>query len=345
MSKRPTQEDVARLAGVSRATVSYVINDRTGGNVRISEETRRRVLEAVEKLGYQPNVTARSLRTRRTQLLSVMVPDLTNAFYPLLIRGAQAVADEQDYQILVYDSNDSPARERAFVSAMLRRWVDGVILVTFHLQAEDVARLTRVGIPVVAVGGRLRTAEVDVVATRERLAVHEVMRHLIGLGHRRIAHMAGPQDTPPGKVRLQGYREALAEAGIPYDESLVRYGTFQRKGVADMVSSLFPQSGREDHPTALFAANDVMAIEVIRTLIRQGWRVPEDVAVCGFDNVPEAELVVPSLTTIGQDAQAMGQRAAELLLGRLNGQEQTKVHRVSVPYHLMIRESTLGTVT
>ena len=114
----PTQEDVARLAGVSRATVSYVINDQRGGNVRISDETRRRVLEAVEQLGYQPNVTARSLRTRRTQLLAVMVPDLTNPFYPLLIRGAQASTDEQDYQILVYDSNDRPAKEQAFIEGM-----------------------------------------------------------------------------------------------------------------------------------------------------------------------------------------------------------------------------------
>jgi len=336
----PTQEDVARLAGVSRATVSYVINDQRGGNVRISDETRQRVLEVVEQLGYQPNVTARSLRTRRTQLLAVMVPDLTNPFYPLLIRGAQAAADQQGYQILVYDSNDRPAKEKAFIEGMLRRRVDGVILVAFHLQAEDVARLTQVGIQVVAVGGRLRTAGVDVVATRERLAAHEAMRHLISRGHRRIAHLAGPQDTPPGQVRLQGYREALVEAGFPYDETLVRYGAFHREGVADLISSLFSQPGDTDRPTALFAANDVMAIEAIRSLTRQGWRVPEDVAVCGFDNIPRAEVIVPSLTTIDHNSEVLGEQAAALLLERLDSQEPIEVRHISVPYQLVIREST-----
>lgn len=336
---RPTQEDVARLAGVSRATVSYVINNRSGGNIQISDATRQRVLDAIEELGYQPNVAARSLRTRQTQLLAVMVPDLTNPFYPLVIRGAQQVAEAQDYQILVYDSDDSPAREKAFVDAMVRRLVDGVVLISFYLETEDVTRLTQAGTQVVAVGGQLRKAGVDVVATRERLAVHEVMRHLIQQGHRRIAHLAGSQDTPAGRIRLQGYREALAEAGLPYDESLVRYGTFKRDGVAELVYSLFSQSESQNLPTALFAANDVMAIEAIRALHQRGWEVPEDVAVCGFDDIPEAELIVPSLTTIGQDAQALGRRAAELLLERLKRQEPVEVRQVSVPYCLVIRRS------
>ncbi|HWQ12836.1 MAG TPA: LacI family DNA-binding transcriptional regulator, partial [Roseiflexaceae bacterium] len=221
----PTQEDVARLAGVSRATVSYVINGRSGGKVRISEETRRRVQEAARQLGYQPDAAARSLRTGRTRLLAVMVPDLTNPFYPLLIRGAQAVVEEHDYEIVIYDTIDRPEHEQAFIDVMLRRRVDGVILVAFHLEAEDVARLTQAGVRVVAVGGRLRGAGVDTVATRERAAAIEAVRHLLARGHRRIAHLAGPQDTPPGRVRLQGYREALEAAGIGYDEALVRYGS------------------------------------------------------------------------------------------------------------------------
>jgi LacI family transcriptional regulator len=337
---RPTQADVARLAGVSRATVSYVINNRVGGKVQITDETRRRVLEAIEQLGYQPNFAARSLKTQQTQLLAVMVPDLTNPFYPLLIRGAQVAADEQDYQILVYDSNDSPERERTFVDAMLRRRVDGVILVAFHLEVSDVARLTEAGIRVVAVGGRLRQAQVDVVATRERLAVHELMHHLLEKGHRRIAHLAGPPDTPAGEVRLRGYREALANFNIDYDEALVRYGTFHREEVAGLVESLLTDPNQPDRPTAIFVANDVMAIEVIRVLTQQGWQVPGQVAVCGFDNIPAAELIMPALTTVGQDSQALGQRATELLLDRLETDEQIEVRHVSVPYQLVIREST-----
>jgi LacI family transcriptional regulator len=337
---RPTQADVARLAGVSRATVSYVINNRSGGKVQITDDTRRRVLDAIGQLGYQPNAAARSLKTQQTQLLAVMVPDLTNPFYPLLIRGAQVAADEQDYQILVYDSNDSPDREQKFVDAMLRRRVDGMILVAFHLQVADVARLTDAGIRVVAVGGRLRQAQVDVVATRERRAVHELMNHLLEKGHRRIAHLAGPQDTAAGEVRWRGYRESLLAAGLPYDEALVRYGSFHGDEVADLVMSLFDQVDPADRPTAIFVANDVMAIEVIRTLTRQGRCIPEEVAVCGFDNIPGAELVMPALTTVGQDPQTLGQRATELLLDRLETDEPIDVRHVSVPYQLIIRESS-----
>jgi len=342
MSKRPTQKDVGRLAGVSRATVSYVINNRAGGTVRISETTRRRVWDAVEELGYQPNVTARSLRTRRTQLMAVMVPDLTNPFYPLLIRGAQMIAHEQDYQILVYDCDDRSECELAFVDAMLRRWVDGVILIAFHLKADDIARLTKDGIQVVQVisaGESAGLSGVDVVVPEERMAIFELVRYLTNSGHRRIAHLAGRQDTPPGRVRLQGYREALAEFGVPYDESLVRHGTFRSEGVEDLVLSLFPHPKREDHPTALFAANDVMAIEAIRVLGRHGWQVPEEVAVCGFDNIPEAEVVVPSLTTVDQDPQFMGREAAELLLERLDSQEPVQTRNVATPCRLVIRRS------
>jgi LacI family transcriptional regulator len=338
--QRPTQADVARLAGVSVATVSYVINNQSGGKVQVGEETRRRVLEAVQQLGYQPNAAARTLRTRRTQLLAVMVPDLTNPFYPLLIRGAQGAAEREDYQILVCDTNDTAAREYAFMDAMLRRHVDGVVLVAFHLETRDVERLLHAGTHVAAIGGRPRPAGVDIVAPRERLAVREVMRHLISRGHRRIAHLAGPPETPPGRVRLQGYREALAEAGIPHDESQVLYGTFRRNGVAELVSSLFARPGRGNHPTALFAANDVMAIEAMCVLARLGWRIPQDVAVCGFDNIPEAEYVVPSLTTVDQDAESLGKRAVELLLERLSHQAPAEARHVNIPYRLVIREST-----
>ncbi|HMP38892.1 MAG TPA: LacI family DNA-binding transcriptional regulator [Roseiflexaceae bacterium] len=302
-----TQEDVARLAGVSRATVSYVLNGQSGGKVRISDETRQRVLAAIEQLGYQPDAAARSLRTGRTQLLAVMVPDLTNPFYPLLIRGAQQRAEEHGYEILVYDTNDRAVREEAFVNTMLRRRVDGVILVSFHLDIRAAA------------------------------AAAEAIRHLIERGHRRIAHLAGPYDTPPGKVRLQGYREALEAAAIDYDEQLVRYGSFQREGVADLALQLLQVAAPP--PTAIFAANDVMAIEVIRTLTHRGVRIPEDVAVVGFDNIPEADLVVPSLTTVGQDAQALGEQAAALLLERLAGEDAAELRHISMPFRLIIRES------
>lgn len=337
---RPTQVDVARLAGVSRTTVSYVINNRSGGKVQITDETRQRVLAAIEQLEYQPDVAARSLRTQQTQLLAVMVTDLTNPFYPLLIRGAQMVVEKFDYQILVYDCHDRAEREQAFVETMLRWRVDGVIMVPFHLKAEDVAPLTRLDLNVVTViGAGSPLVGVDNVQPAESAAILEMMQYLVHKGHWRIAHLAGCADTPPGQLRLQGYREALLQLGLPYDETLVRCGDFHREGVEALVLSLFPSPRQKDHPTALFAANDVMALEAIRVLTRQGWRVPEDVAVCGFDNIPEAELATPMLTTIDQFPQTMGQRAAELLLERLSSKEQMEARNVTTPCRLVIRES------
>ena len=335
---KPTQSDVARLAGVSVATVSYVINNRSGGKVQVSEETRQRVLDAVAQLGYQPDASARSLRTRRTQLVAVMVPDLTNPFYPLLIRGAQVLAEAAGYDLLVYDTDDRAVREQAFVEAMLRRGVDGVIAVAFYLSADDVARLVSSGSQVVTISGEGRTIGVDAVVPAERQAVHELMRHLIAKGHRRIAHLAGSLDTSPGALRLQGYREALSEAGIPFDDRLVLQGKFRREGVSDAVRSLF-QSANDCRPTALFAANDLMAIEAMRALHHLGLAVPGDVAVCGFDNIPGTDVVVPALTTVDQHAQLLGGRAVELLLDRLNRRGPAGARVELVPCSVVMRES------
>jgi LacI family transcriptional regulator len=340
MAKRSTLKDVAQLAQVSTTTVSYVINDQRGGNIRISDETRARVMASVKKLGYQPNVSARTLRTQRTQLLAVMVPDLTNPFYPQLLRGMNKIAEQEDYQILIYDCEDRESRERAFIHNMLRRQVDGVALVPFHLEEADVTPLIEAGVGVVMLGERLHIPSADHVAPEEATAVKEAIRHLVGKGHTRIAHIAGPQDTPPGRIRLNAYRQALAEAALPCDESLIKYGTFQRAGTAELVESLFAGQSDLTKPTAIFAANDVVAIETMRTLIMMGLRVPEDVAVCGFDNIPEAEVVMPSLTTIDQNPQALGQNLAQLLLSRLNSAQKQQSRHISVPCKLVIREST-----
>lgn len=338
---RPTQQDVADLAGVSRATVSYVINKRSGGKVRITEETRHRVLEAIKQLGYQPNVNARSLRTQQTHLLAVMVPDLTNSFYPLFVRGVQAVANKHDYQILIYDCNYDLDHERSFVDIMLRRYVDGIIMFPFHLSESEVARLKDKNMQVVIAGSTPMIEGMDRLQLDEQNGVMKIIQHLFDKGHRRIAHLAGRQDFPPGRNRLQAYKDALAQLNLPFDESLVRYGEFRQEGVKEQVLSLFSTPKQTNHPTALFAANDIMAIEALRTLTSNGWRVPEDVAICGFDNIPRSEVVVPSLTTVDQSAQLRGKRAAELLMDRLlikNMPEKTRV--ITTPMELIIRNST-----
>ncbi|MFT5193130.1 MAG: LacI family transcriptional regulator [Candidatus Promineifilaceae bacterium] len=338
---RPTQKDVAELAGVSRATVSYVINKRSGGKVRITDETKLRVMSAIEHLGYQPNVMARSLRTQQTHLIAVMVADLTNPYYPLLVRGVQTVANQNDYQILIYDCNDDPEQEKAFVDIMIGRRVDGIIMVPFYLSAIDLNRLTEANIEVAVVGSGPKIERADYAEVDEHSSVVELIQHLYDKGHRRIAHLAGRQDSPPGLNRLNAYKDILAKLNIPYDESLVRYGEFHREGVKELTLSLFPDRNQKDRPTALFAANDIMAIEALQTLTARGWRVPEDIAICGYDNIPRSQVAVPALTTVDQSAQLRGQTAAELLLGRLQKKGETIASRsITVPSSLIIRNST-----
>jgi LacI family transcriptional regulator len=339
VKRRPTQKDVARLAEVSPATVSYVINNLSGGNIRISDETRRRVWKAIEELGYQINVNARSLRTQKTQLLAVMVPDLTNPFYPLMIRGAQSLAEENEYQLLVYDTNDSKERELIFIEAMLRRRVDGVVLVSFHLEVQDAIRLLEAGIVIVSVGGRLRDAGFDVIATPEREAACDMVEYLLLKGHRRIAHLSGPQDTPAGRARLEGYCQALSQAGIAFDERLILPGTFTHDRTVELIHAFLDGISEEDRPTALFAANDLMAIDAIQTFKKRGYKVPGDIAVAGFDNIPEAEVIEPPLTTVGHDARNMGWQAVKLLLERIESEEDLQPRTVSIPYYLVPRTS------
>jgi len=337
---RSTLKDVALHAGVSITTVSQVVNNSTGGNIRISQETRDRVWQAVRALGYTPNASARSLRTRKTNLLAVLVPDIANPFYPQLIRGVQDVAAEHGYDLLVYDADDRPQREKAFVEAILRRQVEGVAMVPFYLQREDIERITQANIAVAVMTSTPPPMPgVDVLQVDDTHALSAMLQHLIDKGHRRIAHLSGVLGTIAGDCRLAGYRRALQNAGIPYDENLVCYGNFRADCVPGLLDQLFAQA-REEPPTAIFAANDAMAIAAIYDLMRRGLRVPDDIAVCGYDNIPEAGTMIPALTTIDQHMQQEGRMLARLLIERLESKNKLDERALPLEFHLEIRNST-----
>lgn len=337
--RRPTQKDVARQAGVSVTTVSQVINAHSGGNIRISEDTRARVWQAIEELGYAPNVSARSLRTQRTNLLAVLVPDIANPFYPQLIRGVQLVAIEHGYDLLVYDADDHPQREKSFIDAILQRQVDGVVLVPFYLQDEDIQRMAWSHIAVAVMHGAPSLIPgVDVLKVDQTAALNSLIRHLVDKGHQRIAHISGTLDNIAGSSRLEGYRQALEAEGIAYDERLVGIGNFRADCVPGLIDHLFANGAPP--PTAIFAANDVMAIAAIYELQRRGFRVPDDVAVCGYDNIPEAATMIPALTTIDQHMQQEGRLLAQLLVERLASDSPLPERAVPFEFDLVIREST-----
>ncbi len=328
------------MAGVSRATVSYVLSKRQDGNIRISDDTRNRILQAVEKLEYRVNVTARGLKTKRTHLLAVLVPDLSNPFYPVLIRGAQKAAYEADHRLIVFDSFSTPEGERDFLEAALHHIADGLILSSFYLEQRDIKHLLASGIPTVGVGPRLWGSGVDVVQTDQLQAVRAVIDHLVSRGRRRIAHIAGDLTTLNGQLRLEGYRLALRVHGLEPNERLVVEGKFRREGIAERVDSFLASFAPGELPDAIFAANDVMAIEAMKAVRRRGYRIPDDIAVCGIDNIPEAEYVEPPLTTIGNDVELMGREAVSMIVDRIRHDSVKDPECREFPFELIERNSS-----
>lgn len=330
---------VAALAGVSIAVVSYVLNGRDT-EMRISQETREAVLRAVDVLGYRLNTSARELRTRRSQLLALAIHDIQNPFYTTLTVAVQDQAAAAGYDLIIYNTGHQVERELAFVNLVLRRRVDGVLASAFSTGPDGFDPLVRAGVPVVAlsnVGAELHPC-IDYVVNDDRTASETAVRHLIELGHRRIGHLAGPQSLAIGRARLEGYRAALAAAAIAYDAALTVEGTLMALGSAEAGQVLL---AADPPPTAIFCANDTMAVQVYLLIRQQGLRIPEDVALVGFDDVPEASRLDPSLTTVANRSDAAGAQAMQLLLERLAAPDRPG-RVVERPLPLIIRGSTLG---
>jgi LacI family transcriptional regulator len=335
--RRPTQADVARLASVSQATVSYVLN----GNPAISvpEATRRRILGAVDELGYVPNGAARSLRTQRTSTIAAVIPDITNPFYPAFERGVQEVAEAGGYDLIVYNTGGVAEKERRCARSLQQGRVDGVVAVFFHLKAGDLRPLLERNVALVrleAVKKGVSSLDLpfDNLYVDNVAASRAAVEHLIGRGHERIGMISG--GSGPGKPRARGYRAALAVHRLPPDEALVRDGDFTADGGHRAMLEFLA----EPHPpTAVFAANDVMAMGALVALREAGLRVPDDVAVVGFDDVPVASLITPRLTTVAQFQENLGVRAAGMLLERLHGTAPEHGRSEEMPYELIVRES------
>jgi LacI family transcriptional regulator len=335
--RKPTQEDVARIAGVSQALVSYVVNDT--GTVSIPEETRQRILNAVAELGYIPNSAARSLRKGKTLSVASLIPDITNPFYPAFERGIQDVADANGYDLIIYNTDGIEEKERKYVRSLRQRNVDGVIMTVFHLRPEDFRPLRDEGIAVVVLGpidGDWSQSGIDNLHVENVEAARTIVTHLIDRGHCRIAMIAGVEATPPRERRVLGYKQALAEHDIPLDPILIRGGDFNEAGGYQGMKELLKL---EPLPTALFAANDLMAIGAMIALREAGLRVPTDIAIAGFDDIPAAAVVNPPLTTMAQYPERLGIRASQMLFERLRG-EAPECGRLEVQRcGLVIRES------
>lgn len=334
-SRRPTQADVARLAAVSQAMVSYVVNNTP--TVSIPDETRTRVLDAIQALAYVPDSAARTLRTRKTFTVAGIIPDITNPFYPAFERGIQDVAGARGYDLITCNTDGLAANEYKYLRLAQQGRVDGFVAVFFHLTAVHLRPLLDRGIAIVRLESsrkKVGPLPLDNIYVDNLSAARTATSHLIERGHTRIAMLGG--ESGPQQWRVRGYRQALDDHSLPGDDSLIRGGGFQEHDGYLAMRELLSLSQR---PTAVFAANDVIAMGALAAIREASLQVPADIAIAGFDDIPAARLVTPSLTTISQFPAQLGRRAAEMLFERLDGTVSGDGRCVLMPHQLIVRES------
>lgn len=335
--KRPTQDDVARMAGVSQTVVSAVLNGRA--ELAIADETRQRVLEAIDALGYVPNGSARSLRTRKTLLIASLIPDISNPFYPAFERGIQDVVDSHGYDLTAYNTDGLREKELRCLQSVLRARVDGVIATPFQVTAEDFAPLIESGVPVVVFGEMTSDPArhlIDEIYVDDLVASGELVHYLLEREYLPLVMLGGPLDVLRREGRITAYQQIMRERGVLQEDALVRgEDPTEAGGYAAMRRFL----SRPSLPRAVFASNDMMAMGAMVAIREAGLRVPEDIAVAGFDDITVARLLNPPLTTVAQFPERLGRRAAEMLFERLDGSVSGEGRRVEMPHQLMIRES------
>jgi DNA-binding LacI/PurR family transcriptional regulator len=334
-----TLKDVAQRAGVSIKTVSNVVH----GYAHVTEEMRERVRAALTELNYQPNLPARYLRKGRVGVLALAIPYLSNPYFADVGNAVINAASLHSYTVLLDHTGGERTKESLVVNGTLPHLVDGVILSPLALEFEDL-QPREVELPLVLLGERLLHVPYDHVVIDNVAAARLATQHLLSIGRKRIAAI-GAQEVTAGetaRLRLQGYKDALRDAGQPLNPSLiVRASAYER---IDGVRAMRTLLALDTPPDAVFCFNDLLALGVIRALHEVGKRVPEDVAVVGFDDIEEGLFSTPSLTTISPDKATIGTRAVSFLLERLDGTRTGEPEQAYVPFHLVIRESTIGRV-
>lgn len=331
----PTLRDVAQEAGVHPATASRALNPATRSLV--NEETASRVVRVATAMGYRPNPIARSLKTSRSATVGVVIPDLTNPLFPPIVRGIEDVLGPAGYGAWIVNTDNDPERERTQVEGLRSRQVEGFILGTALLEDPLLAQLQSEQVPMVLINRRTANQSIASVTADDTAGVATAIEHLVRLGHRRIAHLAGPQDTSTGKIRLQAYRQALDEHGLETDSALVaecRSWTEQEgaRGLRELLDA-------GTSFTAVLAGNDLLALGCYDVFEERGIVCPRDLSVIGFNDMPFIDKLRPPLSSVRVPHYDLGVEAARMLLDRL--QDPTRSPRsVLLPLSLVLRQST-----
>ena len=328
-----TISDVARRAGVSAMTVSRVINN----SGYISPETRERVEKAILELGYVPNALARSLRFKQTKTLALILTDITNPFFTTLARGVEDAASEQGFSVIFCNTDESESKEAQYLNVVLQKQVDGLLLVPACCSGDSVIFLQERKAPVVVLDRRVSDVRVDIVRGDSEEGAYRLVQYLLNLGHTRIAILSGPPSVSTAIDRVIGYRRALAEAGLDSRAELVYHAQYTQAGGRQMALQALAVTPR---PTALFAANNFITSGAFHTVREAGLRVPEDISIVSFDDLPTAADMGLSLTVAAQPAYEMGRKATELLLARLAGEGPAEPQEIVLPTEIIVRGSS-----
>lgn len=331
-TKRRTIRDVARLAGVHPSTVSRALHR---ADLPLRPETRRKVQAAVERLEYRPSAIARGLRLRRTRTLGMLLPDITNPFFPPIIRGAEEAARERGYELVLCNTDDSPERETALLRLLGERQADGVLVATSRMADATVAGVRRERLPFVLVNRGSRVAADYSVEVDNERAASAVIAHLVALGHRRIAHIAGPLSTTTGAERAAGYRDSMRARGLATPDDLVAEAEAYTEAAGRAAAARLFATGA----TAIFAANDLLVLGALRAAREASIRVPSELSLVGVNDIPLVGLIDPPITTIRVPQREMGALAASMLIALLEGEPVPRRH-VLLDTTLVVRGST-----
>jgi len=332
MKKRAILADIARAANVSLMTASRAINQKPG----VSEDVRQRILALAAEMGYRPNAIARSLATRQTTTIGLVVPDITNPFFAQVARGVEDAAFENQYSVFLLNTNEDRQRESAALDSLWQKDIDGIILCSSRLtEAELTAQIQRFP-ALVLINREVKNPPANLVTINvdDRQIARLAVEHFLADGRRQIGCIGGPAASFSSRRRLAGYRRALKEAGLPVDSSLVENALPNTEGGRQATAALLARQPALD---AIFAFNDLIAVGAMQACQETGRRVPEDIAIIGVDDIPLAEIIRPRLTTLHLNLAHMGRLGVHTLLQIIAGEPSQPAHRIEP--HLMVRES------
>jgi LacI family transcriptional regulator len=328
-----TIRDVAKHAGVAPITVSRVVNN----SGYVSQEIRQRVEKSVAELSYVPNSLGPSLRSKKTYILALILSDITNPFWATVARGVEDACDAHGYYVVLCNTDESQAKQDRYVTVMLRKQVDGFLLVPARSSNETIRTIQEQNIPVVVLDRTVSDADVDTVRCDSEMGAYQITRHLVHRGHQNIAVLSGSLEISTAIDRVAGYQRAIKEAGLSVDEHNIYWGDFGHDAGFEAMKQVLLTRPR---PTALVAGNNFIAIGAMHALAEAGLHVPQDMALVSFDEFPPGLTIEPFFTSVVQPAYQMGYRATELLLSRLSGQTAEPTQEIILPIEIVLRRSS-----